>query len=313
MADRFRFQAIKVALTYSMCPADREALAAFLKSLGKVESLVIGQEIHREGEDVEASAQGDEVLGSDSWGALHLHAYCKWSHKLRLEGQSCFDLEWKGETYHPNIVVPRTPAGWVAYCLKEDPNPINEHTLNDFTPDNYRKRKGDFEEWRADMTKKQRVPFVPDSFALPHFVDKHELKGRHRHFCLVGPPNTRKSSLIRGCITDDGEEIKGLIPSEHYYRVPSDPRYPFDRYNGQRFIIYDDVVPESRADLIQLCDSNIDEQPAPGTQRYFPRMIPAKQINVVIIICNVAQFHSCVEPLLADPALASRFKIYHYI
>lgn len=130
--------------------------------------------------------------------------------------------------------------------------------------------------------------------------------------CLIGPPNSRKSTTIKGGITDDGDEIKGLIPTMHYYDVSTDARYPFDGYNGERFIIYDDVTPESRDQLISLCDPHLKEHPAPGAQRYGMRMIPAKQLNVVIIICNPSAYDFKLRAMLSDPAMSVRFKIYRY-
>lgn len=309
MPSEFQFQGVKVALTYSMCPMPREWLAAHLKTLGFVETLIIGQEVHQEGEELQAEAQGDEVLGSDSWGALHLHAYCKWAHKVKKGGHP-FDITWNGETYHPHVVKPKYVPGWTAYCLKEDLTPLQEFKLNESSPQDYKKRKGDFEEWSRDQHKKNKVSFDPPTLSMPGFFINHSLIGKQRHIILIGPVSCRKSTTLKGGFTEDGDEVKGIIPPEHYYEVASDVHHPYDNYNGERFIIYDDHAYVTRDHLITVCDQHIKEHPAPGKQRWGSRFIPAKQRNIVILIFNPEEWIKTRS--IFDDALLARFKIYRY-
>lgn len=86
MAEKFRFNASRVFLTYSQTPR-RFTPQVVLKQITKkaeVKDYLISQEHHKDG-------------------GTHIHAYIEFTKKLDTKDSRFFDLEYYRQGYHPNI------------------------------------------------------------------------------------------------------------------------------------------------------------------------------------------------------------------
>lgn len=100
-ASNFAFDGCHVFLTYPQCPLERQRLGDFLRSLVPDAKYIIGRELHEDGN-------------------YHLHAYVNFGKRKRFVGAESFDLDG----YHPNVQKPRRAADCIAYCRKEDTEPL---------------------------------------------------------------------------------------------------------------------------------------------------------------------------------------------
>jgi len=108
---KFTLVTQSVLLTYSQCPAPRETVRDMIQAKVPVEKGVIGQEEHQDGNK-------------------HLHAYIKFGKRLSTRDCRYFDIEWEGQTYHPNIASAKNAYGAVKYCVKEDKTPLEIGTMD---------------------------------------------------------------------------------------------------------------------------------------------------------------------------------------
>jgi len=97
----FAFDGVHVFLTYPQCPLEREQLRDILLERTNASKYLVARELHSDGN-------------------YHLHAYLHFGRRLRLAGANVFDVEG----YHPNIQRPRSPGSVIAYCCKEDTEPL---------------------------------------------------------------------------------------------------------------------------------------------------------------------------------------------
>jgi len=104
-ASNFSYDGVHVFLTYPQCPLEREQLRDFFIRLEPLCKFYIARELH-----------GD--------GNYHLHAYIHFGRRRRWCSGDCFDVEG----YHPNIQRPRSAKHVVAYCAKDDDQPLANFT-----------------------------------------------------------------------------------------------------------------------------------------------------------------------------------------
>jgi hypothetical protein len=97
----FSFDGVHVFLTYPQCSLEREKLRDFLRDLVPECQYIVARELHSDG-------------------AYHLHAYAHFGRRKRFASAAAFDLDG----FHPNIQRPRSARDVVAYCRKEDTEPL---------------------------------------------------------------------------------------------------------------------------------------------------------------------------------------------
>lgn len=97
----FAYDGSHVFLTYPQCPLERETLRDFLRGLVPECEYIVARELH-----------GD--------GAYHLHAYCHFGKRRRFASAGAFDVGG----FHPNVQKPRSARDVIAYCRKEDTEPL---------------------------------------------------------------------------------------------------------------------------------------------------------------------------------------------
>lgn len=100
-AAEFAFDGVHVFLTYPQCPLEREQLRDFLCERTSPSKYLIARERHDDGN-------------------YHLHAYVHFGRRRRFVGTDSFDVDG----YHPNIQRPRSAGSVIAYCCKEDTEPL---------------------------------------------------------------------------------------------------------------------------------------------------------------------------------------------
>jgi len=101
-AHNFTFDGQHAFLTYPQCgELSKERLRDFLLETGDVDKFYIARELHSDGEP-------------------HIHAYVHWTRRRRFVGASVFDVDG----HHPNVQKPRSAKAVVAYCAKEDADPL---------------------------------------------------------------------------------------------------------------------------------------------------------------------------------------------
>lgn len=266
MGDRvkFRFNARRVLLTYARADIDKDALLAFLQGKKDVVRAVIGKERHH--------LPG----GATEW---HVHAAITFSGKYDTRNVAAFDFD----EHHPNIRCGGKEWDLAEeYAMKDDPDALL-HNFDLFkNSKDFRKKKGDHDSWRAHRV--SRTLAAPFPFTLPEFrgqtqeiVDPATLDNpRHVHWWIRGPPGCGKTKWA--AMTFEGKRV--------FYRG-SNNSYPFDDYNGEPVVIYDDIIPPLW-ELVQL--SNIaagHNVKAPGNHRYGVRLLPKDQRRVIIVLSNV--------------------------
>ncbi len=102
MTTKFRFNAIKVFLTYSQTPPKltTHKLLKLINAKAEVDDYLIAVEEHEDG-------------------GLHLHAYFKFSAKLDTKDYRFFDLKYWGKVHHPNIAKVTALPELLKYIRKD--------------------------------------------------------------------------------------------------------------------------------------------------------------------------------------------------
>lgn len=108
----FAFDGVHVFLTYPQCTLEREQLRDFLRNLVPNCEYIVARELHADGQP-------------------HLHAYVHFGRRRRFAGASAFDVDG----FHPNIQKPRSARGCIAYCRKEDAEPLVSDGLDGLSGD----------------------------------------------------------------------------------------------------------------------------------------------------------------------------------
>jgi len=100
-ANGFNFDGVHVFLTYPQCTLERAELRDFLREKIPNCEYCICRELHDDG-------------------SPHLHAYVHFGGRKRFASATAFDVGG----FHPNIQKPRSARDVIAYCRKEDPEPL---------------------------------------------------------------------------------------------------------------------------------------------------------------------------------------------
>jgi len=100
-AAEFAIDGVHVFLTYPQCALEREQLRDILIERTDPSKYLIARERHSDGN-------------------YHLHAYLHFGRRRRFVGTTVFDVDG----HHPNIQRPRSARSVIAYCSKEDTEPL---------------------------------------------------------------------------------------------------------------------------------------------------------------------------------------------
>lgn len=263
----FEFNAKRVFLTYAQTEGSIENLAEFLGNLLKdhgIERWCIGQEKHADGGN-------------------HFHAIFTCILKVHTRNPRFYDWDDR----HPNIRKVDNPDRVREYCKKggiflED-WPLAEK--------GFRNAKADQIAFERDAYRRTLVQSTP--FRLPHSGRTWGAEGgdgwkiKKRHFWFYGPPDWGKSFYVE-------HEFAG----RRIYKRPAGTNYPFDDYEDQEVIIYDDVFPEF-LELLHMSNVVETETAVYGATRYNKRYLKRGQWRYILIFTNSLPIYSDSEPFLA--------------
>ncbi|AJD07473.1 replication-associated protein [Odonata-associated circular virus-8] len=257
-------------LTYPKCDIKRDEAYTMLAKQWNPSNLIVAQEDHKDG-------------------TPHLHVYMQLPTKKNFKNPRWADLG----KYHGFYTTVRDRQAVMAYVMKDGNFKMNEN-LNFTTWHNFRKEKGDFDAWIIhNESKKLKSPYP---FKLPDGTDVLEPKlGEKKcNHMIIGIPDTGKSFWYN--TTFEGKRV--------FSRV--DGKYPFDDYEGQEVVIYNDPQTVTLMELINVSDCYLVKTPVFGDTRYTKKYWKMKQRRTIIFICN----HGRIPNFVEDPAFRSRFNIW---
>ncbi len=249
---QFRFCAKYAALTYSQCPVTPEAYEKYAReSNWPYSCLYVVREEHKDG-------------GS------HLHVLLTSQSKFNTKRVTYFDIpDGTGVIYHPNIKRGYNPRGWLRYMSKQH-IPLSWFKTVWVTPDGFTRKKTD---WDNFIIFKQSEALTPFTGTICIGSRTWTRVGKRRHLWIVSPPDWGKTTYFENLFTG------------HQVYCPLQGTYPYDYYQGEDVILYDDIVPK-RSHLLVICNRNRVRKPVPGNTRYGVRFLPLDQQRWVIVLSN---------------------------
>lgn len=259
----FRLQAKRVFLTYSDCQdLEMEDVVLFLTgSVNPVSLYFVGQEEHRSG-------------------ARHYHCYVEYKKKIHTRDPNYFDILVKGVRYHPNVQAVKNKSKCIEYVTKGG-NFRSSRSFDYSSHVNFIKRYRDFEAWRRHT--EPAAIFPSEGICCPAFGLVFSLPDatvKRRSLWLYGPPDAGKTYNILSIFTS------GLL-----YPVPK-TKYPFEDYNGQPYILYDDHFPcvSTFVDILQVYPESFNRKHVAGDTRYYPVFWPTLGmpggVRSIIVLAN---------------------------
>jgi hypothetical protein len=239
----FKFHSASAFLTYPRCPAPKDSLMDFLKSKGAVKAIV-AQEEHKE----KVVEEYENDTGTD----LHLHCYVAFKKKIKTSFSGYFNLEYDGQTYHPNIQSPKDVTAVVSYVIKDGDYITLDFDIPSFFANKKNKKKylgtelmNHPENWGKIVKANPEMVFsfttikrnldAYTSFITAaekeqnnHLMRYSECQKKH-HYWICGPSNSGKSYFWN-------QIMKGY--EYDFYQIPSNNDYC--QYAGQQFLYYDE-------------------------------------------------------------------------
>lgn len=291
---KFRFCSRSAFLTYPRCPI---VPGQYLRYISFDRALI-------------KSAFGKQEKHID--GQSHLHIWITFIRKVDTINPRYFDAivrdDEHGESlvFHCNIRREDRRRSGIANChrayeylCKYDgtvPVDIVGSTRLYPTSKNFRKEYGDRSQWLIYLAVNAMPPPVYP-ISLPDGSDCGEpaANNKKRHLWIWGPPNAGKTLWL-----------ETNVLCFRNYRVAG-TNYPFDNYDGEQIIIYDDVTPNANH-LLSITNSSKYPRPAPGQTRYHVRYVPGNLVTLVIVCSNhcIDNLFNAEEPVTRD-AIKARF------
>lgn len=259
---KFRFCASTAFLTYPQSgDVTKEDLLEFLKSKGAVQ-WIIAREKHLTGE-------------------YHLHAFVKFNKEIDTRNVRYFDCM----DLHPNIKNGEIKKKWqkaVEYCMKAGDYITEGIELFD-SSENFCRRKNDFDAWKRYVTAKTDQPLafpinLPDGKSQ---ITRPVHSNRKRHWWITAPPNWGKTYWAN--FTFAGVQLFCPI---------SNSDTPFDHYNNQQLILFDDFLwKQEHKSMIQDVSNvwNISRH-VWGRTRFYPKEWERGQIRIIVVLANDIPF-----------------------
>lgn len=263
----FRVDAKRFFITYPQCFLSKEELQSSILSIIEekyIQSIEIAQELHKDGNP-------------------HLHMILILKYKYNCRNCRWLDIG----NYHPNIGGVKNLNACRNYIKKFDTKILTWGNDDPFEgPEGFCRKKADLDAWNEFQEKKRlkiwEGPII--CFGIEGIPGS-----KKRHIWIIGDPDLGKS-----------EWIENTFEGYHIYKPQKDSDYRFDTYDGEKIIIYDDIIPKL-AELIDVSNIYKTKTPVFGKTRYSTKYWPIKQERMIIIVSNI-------PPLYFDnPAFQSRF------
>lgn len=269
----FRFCREDVFLTYAQCPLGYEAILERLRELKPIAKYLASDEKHADG-------------------ALHSHLYVKFASALDSKNPQVFDVQG----YHPNIQ--KTKKGDLqrlfAYIMKDGKYAGDVGDLLVQRIDGFKKRRADLKAFQQYVAYKGAAE-VAWPITLPCGMRYNPATlGKKRHLWIVGRPSMGKTTWLQD--TFAGQRV--------FTRAPTD--YHFEGYEGEKVIIYDDIIPKFE-ELSAVSNVYKIKTRVPGSVRFETIHWPLNQERIMIVLTNNPPQYGALQD-----AVLSRFVVVDY-
>jgi len=264
----YRAQGRNFFLTYPKCDWTKQRVFDFLTAQFAPSNLVVCTEKHQDG-------------------TPHCHAVMQFSHKKDYSSCRWADL---GGDWHGYYTTCRSVNACIAYVMKDDDYLLpNEKKW--VSPHNFKKEKADWDAWVQHRQYQQlKNPFPFELF--DETINQPLPAEKKINWLFIGLPDQNKTLAIQSAL--EGKKA--------YTRTPS--TYPYDDYNDEDVIVFDDHVPAIE-EIINVSNCYKIRTPVWGNTRYSKRYWKMNQRRVMLIICNPQR----IPTYWQDDAFQARFNI----
>lgn len=280
----YRFQGRRIFLTFPRSTAFSESrLLYHLRRLSHASKWVYSREKHSDGE-------------------LHWHVLVWFTRKVRRPG-TFFNFD----NFKCNIRTMKSKEDElqvIRYILKKGSYTYSEGDIAKHIFEkgwkNFQRERADFDSWLKFMRKVNRDDHVVFPVTLEGtdlVIDAPDPSVKKRHWLIIGPAEHGKTPWVQDHFPDN----------ETFY-VLDDDKNPYDTYDGEQYIVYDDVLPQSIREIKKVANQDKVDVAAPGHQRYNPKFMPAGRTRLVIIVCNP----NSRPPYEYDEAFQLRFNTFEW-
>lgn len=270
----FEFNARNLFATWSQCPMGAAAVIDLIKRKfpNSLKSWIVGVELHADGNE-------------------HIHCCLLFNGRVCFRDPRFLDLsDGSGNVFHPNIrpIKPgekNVRAVW-HYCAKGGNFKYHNNPLfKDST--NFVKKHTDFQKWTeftqrahqlSDIEWPIELPWKkrdnPEEFAT---LARPTAFQKRRHLWLHGPPNWGKSLWL-----------SIVFRLSRVYMRPDNSDKPFDAYQDEEVIIYDDVDMSGvkLTELQSIASVWYTQAQVPGIVRYTHKFWKLRQVRTIIVLSN---------------------------
>lgn len=279
----FRKAAKGFSITYSQCDIPKQDFMEYFKKQGCIYVLV-AQEHH-------------EIEG------VHCHLHVKFAKTKNIKNERIWDLpntNPEKDPFHPNIQATKDSLAWSTYCKKEDSEYLQwakECEPRDFDLGSKKNMMED-QDYERKYYKWKEMQELEFPVQLRNISIEHpDPKVKQRHIWIKGKPDIGKTYMIE--TTFENKKV--------FQR--SDNLYPYEDYQDEKIIIYDDILP-SWKELAAATGTYYTRHRMPGGCRYKAKYWTEYQSRTLIILNNLA-----IEQVYGNnreiyEAVKARFKEY---
>lgn len=268
--NKFRFKAVKVALTYSQWRKEKMSKDDFrswvlthfcgLDVKPMVTEWMFSQELHKDG-------------------MVHVHGYLRFCDKM--ETRDCRHFDRDG--VHPNIRKVQNVRGWLKYISKDGDwissgiEPPKEEKKVWY---NYRKDQSDKKAYEEDKARSEYKEIEWPLKLKWCEIPKPDARNKKRHWWIRGDPTKHSKTY----------EIDQATIGMKVFFAGLQETYRFEDYRDEELIVYNDVIPKV-PELISVTDTLSRPMERPGGSRFVKGYWPANKPRTVIVLSNVLPPH----------------------
>lgn len=272
----FRVNARNLFLTYPQCPLSPSEVQALLSSKPwwpEVARWWISSEKHLE-------------EGS------HIHGLLSFVKKKDIRSSEFFDIvvdtpqsetDSSSVTYHCNIQSAKNFNAVKIYVCK-DGNFVHNERFDMSNPNRFVARKRDWEAWSREIG--EHRPQVEEGHELRYTL-KRDMIQTHGFVSLSFDPALKKRNLWVVGVPDCGKTywLSHALAAFDVYWVPAGSKYPYEGYQDQNLIVYDDHFP-SFAAIADVCNTHLHRKHVFGDVRFYEKYWKIGHTRTMIVLSN---------------------------
>jgi len=295
----FRVRGKCFALTYPKCEAQRSDFdAAFHVAFGPFADYGSAREEHADG-------------------THHMHVFVAFARRRDVRSARYFDLAVGGRSFHANTQKCKSAAAWKQYISKGDDFDAGAAVSGDsYDPlrEELGKRKSLYADhiWSRDFAVSRSMreieyPVELECDGITYQLSRPDPTRKRRSWWIIAPPNAGKTRWVNRFFA--GRRIW----------FPRTGKYPFEGYDDQDIIIYDDRESVTFAELADVLNTWDIIKPIAGEVRYVTKNWKLGHTRSVIVLSNKTieeafpddilrmrkRFIQIVNPILLQPDDAS--------